>query len=183
MSSYLTILCSSFARSRPPVKDHDQAKQWVSARALGANVFNFCIRERNAEDSESQPRFVGMLGSFHQPMCGYMIHPDCKGKGYATEALQAFIPKYWDRIPPANEDGTGHDLLEGYTDSENWASHRILEKCGFIRCETAVGDFENPSMGLRDTVAFRLPRPGKTLAELGLDPEVKEEEPPEPPVQ
>lgn len=171
----------TLGRSRLPVKDRDQAKQWVSARALGSNVFNFCIREKAS--SSIEPKFVGMIGSFHWPLCGYMIHPDLAGKGYATEALKAFIPRYFHRVPHASEHGSGYDVLEGHTDSENHASIRILEKCGFTRCETTAGDFENPIMGLRDTVAFRLPRPEKTLADLGLDPNATDDEPPEPPVQ
>ncbi|KXT00847.1 hypothetical protein AC578_949 [Pseudocercospora eumusae] len=169
--------------SRPPVQNRNQAAQWVSSRALGPNVFNFCIREKSSGTASASTRVVGMVGAFHWPMVGYMIHPDFQGKGYATEALKAFIPRYWERVPNASEEGIGHDVIEGYTDSENFASHRILQKCGFTRCETAVGDFESPGMGLRDSVAFRLARPGKTLADLGLDPNAREEAPPEPPVQ
>ncbi|EME81266.1 uncharacterized protein MYCFIDRAFT_140868 [Pseudocercospora fijiensis CIRAD86] len=168
--------------SHPPVQNRDQAARWVSSRALGRHVFNFCIREKSpCGAATASSRIVGMVGAFHWPMVGYMIHPDLQGKGYATEALKAFIPRYWERVP----EGTagGHDVLEGYTDSENFASHRILEKCRFTRCEISFQDFESPSMGLRDSVAFRLARPGKMMADLGLDPDAKEEEPPEPPVQ
>lgn len=80
-------------------------------------------------------------------------------------------------------------MLDGYVDTENIASQQILKKCGFTKCETLLGDFESPSMGLRDSIVFRLARPGKTLKELGLGAVGEDarstvvDEPPEPPVQ
>lgn len=44
----------------------------------------------------------------------------------------------------------------------------MLEKSGFTYCETRVRDFENPTLGLRDTAIFRIPRSGTTHKELGI---------------
>jgi RimJ/RimL family protein N-acetyltransferase len=97
-----------------------------------------------------------------------MINATCAGKGYATEALQAFISAYFARIPPASDGGTGHDVLDAFTDTANYASHRVLEKCGFVKCETLRQDHESWHFGTRDSLVWRVPRPGKTLEELRL---------------
>lgn len=46
-------------------------------------------------------------------------------KGYATEALQAFLPAMLSRF--------GLKEVAGVCDAENTASIRVLEKCGFTR--------------------------------------------------
>ena len=57
---------------------------------------------------------------------GYVIHPDCWGRGYATEMLGAVI---------------GARVSEGFATvrtgafSENPASMRVMEKCGMQRIE------------------------------------------------
>ena len=114
-----------------------------------------------------------------------MIHPDFAGHGYATEAIQAVIAEMWTRFPPAGEGGTGFDHVEGCTNVNNFASKRILEKCGFTYCEMEP-DPNNQMLGPSETMIFRLARPGKNLEDLGLltkegfRPEAR---PPTPPVE
>ena len=93
---------------------------------------------------------------------------DHAGQGYITEAVNALIPALFKRMPPANAGGLGFDYIEAITDTENWPSRRVLEKCGFTYCGSNSQDFNNPSMGVRDSAVFRLPRPGKTFEGLGL---------------
>ncbi|KAK4498101.1 hypothetical protein PRZ48_010757 [Zasmidium cellare] len=164
-----------------PPANIEQAERWLSARTLGSDVFNFVMREKTSDGVGSE--IVGIMGSFHVPKCGYLIRTDRAGKGYATEALRAFLPAYFERVPPASEGGTGVDFIEGYVDVENKASQRVLDKCGFTLCESLPGEIEN-LMGLRDVLLYRCPRPGRTLEELGLirSPQALED-PPEPPVQ
>ncbi|GIZ48667.1 hypothetical protein CKM354_001171800 [Cercospora kikuchii] len=163
-----------------------QGHKWLSARALGPEAYNFSVRERDLSSPDPEavhPRVIGLFGSFHWPSCGYMLHPDFFGKGYATEGMRAFIPAYFERVPPASEGGTGHDLIDAYADTENRASMKVLEKLGFTKCETLFNEFEGP-MGVRDSVVYRLARPGKTLDELGFGKTQAEDDgPPEPPVQ
>lgn len=84
--------------------------------------------------------------------------------------MRAIISALFDRMPPASEGGTGLDYIEGWVDTENVASRRVLDKLGFTYCEMFAGDFDNPSMGIRDSAVYRIARPGKTLEELGLLP-------------
>ena len=54
---------------------------------------------------------------------GYHIAKACTGKGYATEALRAFLPAM------AQEHGLSE--IYGICLAENAASARVMEKCGF----------------------------------------------------
>lgn len=55
---------------------------------------------------------------------GYHIAKAYTGKGYATEALRAFLPFIVDKLKVSSIDGI---VLE-----ENIASCKVLEKCGFV---------------------------------------------------
>ena len=55
-----------------PMANRQQGERWLSARALGPDVFNFAIRKRGGDQIE--PAIIGILGSFHYPMLGYLIH-------------------------------------------------------------------------------------------------------------
>lgn len=63
---------------------------------------------------------------------GYHITAAHTRKGYATEALTAFLPVIMDRM--------GLREVAGVCDAENAASIRVLEKCGFTRV------YEGPGM-------------------------------------
>ena len=54
---------------------------------------------------------------------GYHIAKNSTGRGYATEALKAFLPFALDKA--------GVSSLDGIVLEENAASQRVLEKCGF----------------------------------------------------
>lgn len=65
---------------------------------------------------------------------GYHIGADYTGNGYATEALKAFL----DYMMP----GKGIDRVYGICVSENIASKRVLEKCGFQKEYEGEGKYQ-----------------------------------------
>lgn len=77
------------------------------------------------------------------------------GKGYATEALQGFLPLFFAHYKEAG-------YAEALTDPELASSQSVLRKAGFLVVEERKGDFENPVLGLRDTVVWRINRGGTT---------------------
>ena len=160
--------CADNVRSQLPAVNIDQARRWLSDRALGVDVFNFAIELKSPSDSENnQPfKFIGVLGSYHWPAVGYLIHPEYAGKGYATEALQAWLRAYFEHVPTSREGG--FDYVEASTDTQNWGSRKVLERCGFKLCEIHEKDFENLVFGLRDTAVYRIARPGTVLEDLGF---------------
>ena len=56
---------------------------------------------------------------------GYHVVKEMTGRGYATEAVQAFLPVMMDKLSLTQ--------VAGICDAENVASIRVLEKCGFAR--------------------------------------------------
>ncbi|RYZ36312.1 MAG: N-acetyltransferase [Sphingobacteriales bacterium] len=71
-------------------------------------------------------RNVNGRGHFYD--IGYRLRQEFWGNGYATEATMAWLD-YGFREFKA-------DKINAYTDAENKASQRILEKCGLIHTET-----------------------------------------------
>ena len=65
---------------------------------------------------------------------GYHIAKDFTGKGYATEAVKAFLPAM----------AQNHNLNEvyGICLAENHASVRVLEKCGFTQIYQGLGNYQ-----------------------------------------
>lgn len=62
---------------------------------------------------------------------GYHTVKAMTGRGYATEAVQAFLPVIMDSMHLTH--------VHGVCDAENAASIRVLEKCGFTRVYEGEG--------------------------------------------
>lgn len=115
-------------------------------------------REANSDSIEpsreqTAPRVIGLVGAVRAPEVGYMLNRDYWGRGYATEAMRAFMPLFWAH--------NTYEYAEALTDPELCSSQNILRKVGFELCERREKDFENPFLGWRDTLVFRLDRPNK----------------------
>ena len=65
---------------------------------------------------------------------GYHIAKDFTGKGYATEAVKAFLPAMAQKLN-LNE-------VYGICLAENIASVRVLEKCGFSQIYKGLGNYQ-----------------------------------------
>ncbi len=79
---------------------------------------------------------VGTIGFFGAPdaagtaMIGYGLVPSARGAGYATEALLKIV-----EFSFAQEEVV---RLEADPDRDNVASHRVLEKSGFVRTRSTA---------------------------------------------
>ncbi|MBQ4362864.1 MAG: GNAT family N-acetyltransferase [Oscillospiraceae bacterium] len=65
---------------------------------------------------------------------GYHIAQKFTHKGYATEAVRAFIPVMTEKLDT--------DKIIGVCLSENAASKRVLLKCGFVPVYEGVGEYQ-----------------------------------------
>ena len=65
---------------------------------------------------------------------GYHIAKDFTGKGYATEAVKAFLPAMAQKLNIKE--------VYGICLAENAASVRVLEKCGFTQIYTGTGNYQ-----------------------------------------
>lgn len=90
-----------------------------------------------------------------------MLNHNYWGNGYATEALRAFMPLFFDWYSGGEQGRFEH--ADAFTDTELVASQHVLEKVGFRFVEKREKDFENPVLGLRDTLVYRMARPDTTI--------------------
>ena len=65
---------------------------------------------------------------------GYHVAKKHTGKGYATEAVMAFLPVIMESL--------GIDRISGLCAAENAASRKVLEKCGFLLEFKGFGDYQ-----------------------------------------
>jgi RimJ/RimL family protein N-acetyltransferase len=92
---------------------------------------------------------VGVHRALPKAELGYIFHSSAWGRGYATEALSAFLKLFWELRPTV-------ETMEAYTDYENYSSMKMLTKCGFLETrrlkENSVILSEGPER--RDVVVF-----------------------------
>lgn len=142
-----------------PSDDIERAKAWVQGCHERTNTWNFVIEllPTTTADSHNPPRVIGLCGAVRAPECGYMLGADYWGKGYATEALQAFLPLFFEHFS-GGEQGR-FEYAEAFVDPGLISSQKVLKKAGFELVEVRKKDFENPTLGWRDTNVYRLYRP------------------------
>lgn len=81
---------------------------------------------------ECDGRLIGKLGSWRLPDVGYIFDPAVWGRGYAGEALSAFIAHCRARRVPE---------LTADTDPRNGASIRLLQRQGFVETGRAANSW------------------------------------------
>ncbi|KAF2661848.1 acyl-CoA N-acyltransferase [Lophiostoma macrostomum CBS 122681] len=141
-----------------PSDDIEVCKAWIQGCHDRDNCWNFCVEllpEPNGE-AQSEPRVIGLVGAVRAPEVGYMFNARYWGKGYATEALKAFMPAFFDHYSGAPQGR--FEYAEAHTDPELVTSQNVLQKAGFNLLERREKDFENPVLGWRDTLVYRIYR-------------------------
>lgn len=89
---------------------------------------------------------IGKLGAWRLPEIGFLLDPAVWGRGYAQEALSAFIER---------RRGLGSSELTADVDPRNAASLRLLTRCGFVETGRATRTFEVGGLWC-DSVYLRL---------------------------
>ena len=104
---------------------YDEARSWLLLRLVpNERGFSRAVRLHDG-------RLIGSIGVGGNPYnLGYMFDPDHWGRGYASEALQAFLPAAFAHFPEIDQ--IGADIYD-----DNPASARILQKLGFVRVGAA----------------------------------------------
>ena len=141
-----------------PSDDVDKTRAWIQGCHDRDNNWNFAIEllPGSAADTPHDPRVIGLIGAVRAPEIGYMLNADYWGKGYATEALRGFLPLFFDHFSGGEQ--PYYEYAEAHTDPELVSSQRVLRKAGFGFLEKRDKDFENPVLGMRDTLVYRLYR-------------------------
>ena len=75
---------------------------------------------------------------------GYHIAKDFTGKGFATEAVKAFLPAMAQKLNLSE--------IYGICLAENLASVRVLEKCGFTKIYQGPGNYQGREVQIIKTI-------------------------------
>ena len=156
-------------------KTIQETQDWIDERLARPGIDSFLVEllptTQITTAGESSGEFVreviGITGSAGIPGVGFIYHPRYFGKGYAREALEAYMESYWNRIPPVSSGKPGSfDFASATTDVENLSSRRLLEKYGFVFRRISEERYDNPLKGgLRDHAFYVIPRPGMNVNE------------------
>lgn len=118
---------------RGTFKDLGAAEKWT-LEAMEARQFKFIIESLEATTNKC----IGVMGLNPYGQLGYQLDPSAWGKGYATEALKAYLPALFKNFPEMAE--VNADAIEN-----NIGSRQVLEKCGFVLDNQGVGG-ERPAI-------------------------------------
>lgn len=92
---------------------------------------------------------IGKMGAWRLPEFGFILRSDMWGRGYASEAMAAFLDHMFRT--------RGVEFLSADTDPRNEAALRLLARHGFAETGRASGTW-NTHIGLCDSVYLRLDR-------------------------
>ena len=126
--------------SNPPHKDLAETERWIAStvEADPAESDDFMVT-LNGE-------LIGKFGAWRLPEFGFLIDPGHWGKGYASEAMTAFIEHRRKR---------GGTELTADVDPRNLSSILLLTRHGFLEIGRAKGTWQVADE-LCDSVYFRL---------------------------
>jgi len=113
---------------RPLVKNNDDALEHIAMieDKITTNVgINWGITLKD------NPKLLGIIGFYrmqpenYRAEIGYMLSPDFHGRGIIPEAVNKLIRYGFDDLKLHS--------IEAVIDPENFASEKVLEKCGFVK--------------------------------------------------
>ena len=100
-----------------PHEDSSQTEEWLASMIAS--------EQEGGDDFilEVGGVLIGKLGCYRLPEIGYLLSPAAWGRGYAGEALSAYI---------AHRRRCGGGELTADTDPRNLASIKLLQRHGFV---------------------------------------------------
>jgi RimJ/RimL family protein N-acetyltransferase len=109
--------------STPPHDTLEQTEEWVRSEVeMPPQLSDDFVVTLDGE-------LIGKLGCFRLPEIGYLFDPAVWGRGYASEAMAAFIER---------RRRLGSPELTADIDPGNDASLRLLARCGFVETHRAT---------------------------------------------
>ena len=117
LHAIMSDACAMRFWSTPPHKELAETEDWLASMiaAPSAESDDFIV--------EQQGQLIGKLGAWRLPEIGFLFAPAVWGRGYASEALAAFI---------AHRRRRASMELTADTDPRNAASIQLLQRHGFL---------------------------------------------------
>ena len=126
--------------STPPHAEVDDTRRWIES------MIDDDPAERDDFIVSVDDRLIGKLGAWRLPEVGFLLDPAEWGRGYASEALAAYIER---------RRSLGSTELTADVDPRNTASIKLLQRAGFTESGRASGTWQ-VGEELCDSVYFRL---------------------------
>lgn len=126
--------------STPPHSELAETERWI------ASMIEDDPAERDDFIVTLDGRLIGKMGAWRLPEFGFLFDPAYWGRGFAREAMEAFVQRRRAR---------GSTELTADVDPRNAASIRLLERAGFVESGRASGTWL-VGEELCDSVYFRL---------------------------
>jgi [ribosomal protein S5]-alanine N-acetyltransferase len=126
--------------STPPHQSFDETERWM------ASMVEDDPADRDDFIVTLDGDLIGKLGAWRLPEFGFLIDPGHWGKGYASEALAAFIER---------RQKLGSTELTADVDPRNVSSIKLLTRHGFVETGRGTGTWQVGDE-LCDSVYFRL---------------------------
>jgi [ribosomal protein S5]-alanine N-acetyltransferase len=105
--------------STPPHEHVERTREWLRS------MIDIAPGEGEDFIVEHGGRVVGKAGLFRFPEIGFILHPDCWGRGLAREALEPVLDRAFEVH--------GLDRVVADVDPRNAASLRLLRRLGFLK--------------------------------------------------
>ncbi|KAI9764826.1 MAG: hypothetical protein M1839_005703 [Geoglossum umbratile] len=113
-------------------------------------ITDFTIALRDPKDPTKTPPTIGRIGCWDGKEIGFRLDRSHWGNGYMTEAMEVFLPYFWDLELV--------DAIVADVDPRNEACLKLLRRFGFLVTGFAENTFET-QIGWCDSVYLRLERP------------------------
>jgi ribosomal-protein-alanine N-acetyltransferase len=126
--------------SEPPHEELEETERWM------ASMVEADLAESDDFIVTLDGKLIGKLGTWKIPEIGFLIDPGHWGKGYASEAMAAFIRR---------RRGLGSTELTADVDPRNLSSIMLLARHGFMETGRAKGTWQVGDE-LCDSIYYRL---------------------------
>ena len=115
------------------IEDAREAVEFLMSRYSGTEgPFTYPVLVKDSGENVGYVQLVPLEDGNWE--IGYHIAKKHTGKGYASEAVRAFLP--------AMADAAGISEIYGVCLSDNTASKHVLKKCGFEPISEGIGDYQ-----------------------------------------
>lgn len=133
-----------------PKRDREEAAEFIrKAEAQWElpkpDFYEFAILRKGEHIGSATMYFEG---DFTRGELGWIIRRDCWGNGYAAEAARGLMDHFAEKMKLKR--------FIAHCDSENHASHRVMEKLGMTYVETYGGRFNRTSNRERNEDLFEI---------------------------
>ncbi|WP_371256749.1 GNAT family N-acetyltransferase [Roseibium sp. TrichSKD4] len=144
----LAALCSDpdVMRHFPMIMSYDQSKAYLEKILKKRVSEGFCMDPIIVKETGEFAGFVGLnIPAYKEPLpfdpcveIGWRLHKKVWGKGYATEAANAWLRFGFETLNLPE--------IVAFTIPANTSSQRVMERLGMIR--DIDGDFQHPNLAL-----------------------------------